>query len=358
MFASRLSPRSARWLGVFLVVSLLIAASGCGPTAPGSARNNASPAAPPSSAAKKSRDRIRIGYLHVMDDAQVLLAKDAGLYEKHGLDAELQMFESGTDLIKAIVGGQLQAGVLGFTNAVTWADKGADLKVVGGAQMGYHSLLVRNDSGIRKVADLKGRRLASQKQGSTADIVLNGVVFPEAGLTRKDVQMVYVEPAAAIQALAAGQVDAAFVFEPYDSLAQKTLPVTSIYEIGKVWPFPCMVAITSGKELEKNRDVINRMLDAQKEAIEMLQNQPRKAAEYLAPRFVHEDSVKTPSGPLPAVDVIQQAIQSQTFNWRITADQVKRMQEVIDIMVKQGLLAKSLPVQAVLDLSWQVAQAK
>ena len=94
-------------------------------------------------------DKFRVGYLRVMDDAQAIVAQEGGYYKKAGLDSELIEFKSGTDLIKAIVGGQLDIGVLGFTNAVAWASKGADLKVVGGAQQGYHSLIVRDDSGIR-----------------------------------------------------------------------------------------------------------------------------------------------------------------------------------------------------------------
>ena len=70
--------------------------------------------------------------------------------------------------------------MLGFTNAVAWASKGADLKVVGGAQQGYHSLIVRDDSGIKDIAGLKGKTLASQAEGSTADVVLKGVVLKEA----------------------------------------------------------------------------------------------------------------------------------------------------------------------------------
>ncbi len=121
-----------------------------------------------------ANEPFRVGYVRVMDDAQAMLAYEAGLYEKYGLDAQLIEFSSGTDLIKGIVGGQLDIGVLGFSNAFTWASRGADLKIVGGAQRGYHSLVVREDAGIESVADLKGKNLASQKQGSTADIVLKG----------------------------------------------------------------------------------------------------------------------------------------------------------------------------------------
>ncbi|MGE5589337.1 MAG: ABC transporter substrate-binding protein [Bacillota bacterium] len=345
MTESKRAAWGRRLVGAALILGLLLTA-GC---AAGGAKP-AADAAPETAPAKT----VRIGYLNVMDDAPVMLAEDAQIYAKHGVKAELQQFTSGTDLIKAIVGGQLDAGVLGFTNAVTWASKGADLKVVGGAQMGYHSLLVRKDSGIKTVADLKGRRLASQQQGSTADIVLNGVVLSHAGLTRQDLNLTYTSPAVAITSLAAGQVDAAFVFEPYDHMARLTSPVESIYEIGKEWPFPCMVVIASGKALSADRDAINRMLDAQKEAIVMLEEKPEEAARVLAPRFIPEGSLTTESGEkVPAADVVRDAIKAQSFDWKVTPDQVSRMQEVVGLMVDQGALAQTVDVKGLLDLSWQ-----
>lgn len=357
-----LPSRPARRLVALALAAALGLTAGCGSSGrgvsggPNGAVSGPAGTSPATAGTPAARIPVRIGYVNVMDDAQAMLAKDAGLYEKHGLDAELQLFNSGTDLIKAIVGGQLEAGVLGFTNALTWVARGADLKIVGGAQMGYHSILARTESGIRTVADLKGRRLASQKQGSTADIVLNGVIFPQAGLSREEVNLSYVSPAVAIQSLAAGQVDAAFVFEPYDRIARLTAPVQEIYEIGKVWPFPCMVVITSGQAWNENREAITRLLDAQKEAIQMLQSQPEAAARLLAPRFIQGETLETPSGPVPAVDVIAEAIRSQTFSWRITPEQVARMQEIADLMVSQGVLQAPIRVEEVLDLSWQAAQ--
>lgn len=352
-------PAVSRWITALLAGALALTVSACG------IKNEGGPAGQANNAqtntaqpVKKETKDIRIGYLNVMDDAQALLAYDAGFYEQQGLKVDLKQFSSGTDLIKAIVGGQLDAGVLGFTNALTWSSKGADLKVVGGAQMGFHSILVKSDSGIKSVADLKGKRLASQKPGSTADVVLTGVTLPKAGLTVNDLKMNYVEPAAAIQALDAGTVDAAFVFEPYDEIAQKRFNAQRIYEVGKEWPFPCMVVITSGDVLKKDRELINRMLDAQKSAIDMLQKDSKKAASLITKRFIDGDSLDTPKGKVTAVDVIKDAIDSQSFNWEITPDQIKRMQELSDIMLQQGSLDKAVKVEDVLDLSWQQSVKK
>ncbi len=343
-----------KWLALALITVISFTMAACGGKAVETTTTGSG-----SQAAKKDVKTLKIGYLNVMDDAQAMLAFDAGFYEKNGLKVDLQLFSSGTDLIKGIVGGQLDAGVLGFTNAVTWGDKGAGLKIVGGAQLGYHSMLVRKDSGIKSMEDLKGKSIASQKKGSTADIVLTGVGLEKGKLTEKDVQFQYVEPPVAIQALAAGKVDAAFVFEPYDRIARAQFGAQAIYEVGKEWPFPCMVVITSDQVLQKDRDAVNRMLDAQKQAIEMLQKDPAGSAKFLTKRFIEGDSIKGTDGKeTKAVDIITEAIKSQTFNWELTDKEVKRMQEMTDMMHKQGVLKEKVDVTTLLDLSWQKQQKK
>ncbi|WP_309118243.1 ABC transporter substrate-binding protein [Paenibacillus sp.] len=348
--------RNIRWrkslfASIVLVFALTTAACGGQPQGNGEGQGAAE------GTQEAQKQKLRLGYLNVMDDAQTILAHRAGLYEKHGLDVEMQLFSSGTDLIKAIVGGQLDAGVLGFSNALSWLDKGADLKIVGGAQMGYHSMLVEQDSGITSVEQLKGKSVASQSQGSTADIVLNGVVWKQAGLAREEVTMQYVSPAVAIQSLASKKVDGAFVFEPYASIAKMTYPVKEIYEIGQQWPFPCMVVIASGDIVKNNQTAVYDMLDAQKEAIDMLESDPEAAAKFITDDFITEDTLtKLDGSTVPAEAVIQASIESQQFNWEITEQDIARMDEVASFMVEQGILTAKPDVNTALDLSWQEQQ--
>lgn len=310
------------------------------------------------SQAAVAAEKLKVGYLRVMDDAQAIVAYEGGFYKKHGLDVELIEFRSGTDLIKAIVGGQLDTGVLGFTNAVAWASRGADLKVVGGAQHGYHAIVVREDTGIKKVSDLKGRTLASQAEGSTADTVLKGVVLKDAGLKPDDLNIMGVSPQVAVQSLVGKRVDAAFLFEPQARIAQLIAPTKQIYEIGEVWPFPCMVVITSGDALKKRKDAVWKSLDAQRDAIELLQKKPEEASKLIAGYFIAEPTLKTlKHGDMPREDVIRDAIKSQTFSAVLTDKEVARMQEIADILQQQGSLktrdGKQFDVRNVLDLSWQ-----
>ena len=305
-----------------------------------------------------AQDKFKVGYLRVMDDAQAILAHEAGLYKKRGVNVELIEFQSGTDLIKAIVGGQLDSGVLGFTNAIAWASRGADLKVVGGAQNGYHAMIVREESGIEKIADLKGRTIASQKEGSTADTVLRGVVFQQAGVKPSEVNVMGVSPQVAVQSLVAKRVDGAFLFEPQASIAKAIAPVKQIYEIGEVWPFPCMVVITSGEVIKKRRDDLWKTLDAQKDAIDMLQQQPQEAAKYIASQFIAEPTLKRmDGGEVPRETVITEAIKTQEFNAALMEKDLVRMEEIAAIMQGQGSLktrdGSPFDVRSILDLSWQ-----
>ncbi|WP_225869876.1 ABC transporter substrate-binding protein [Glaciimonas sp. PCH181] len=306
-------------------------------------------------------EKFKIGYLRVMDDAQAIAAFEGGFYKKHGLEVELVEFKSGTDLIKAIVGGQMDTGVLGFTNAVAWASKGADLKVIAGAQHGYHAIVVRDDSGIKDVAGLKGKTLASQAEGSTADTVLKGVTLKNAGLKADDINIVGVSPQVAVQSLVGKRVDAAFLFEPQASIAKLVAPVTQIYEVGAVWPFPCMVVITSGETLTKRRDAVWKSLDAQREAIQLLTKDPVAGSKLISSYFIAEPTLKTlKHGDLPRDVVIADAIKTQTFSAALTSKELSRMQELANILQDQGSLktkdGKPFDVNGIIDLDWQKAR--
>jgi len=296
-------------------------------------------------------DKLRVGYVHVFDDAPVVIARDAGFFAAQGLDAQVTAFTSGPTLVKGLVTGQLDVGVLGFTNALTWAAQGADLKIIGKVQDGYHALIVRKDRGISSLAGLKGRSLATQAVGSTADIVLKGVVLKKAGLSDRDLEFVYTSPATALASLRAGRVDAAFLFEPYDTIARLSLPVTELHEVGKSWPFPCMVLIVPGKLIAEKPEVVRKTLASVKQSVEFMKAKPQEASRLLAPAFMHEDSLD--SGAVSADEVMRKSLATQVFDWRLSPADLKRMEELSAIMRDLGLLKKDVPLSSVVDLRWQ-----
>src|SRR5690606_40776628 len=80
-----------------------------------------------------------------------------------------------------------------------------------------------------------------------------------------------------------------------------------------------MVVITSGEVLEKRKDDVWKALDAQKAAIDPLQQNPSKAASLIAPYFIAEPTLKTlKRGELPRETAIEEAIKTQVFTAKLT----------------------------------------
>jgi sulfonate transport system substrate-binding protein len=65
---------------------------------------------------------------------------------------------------------------------------------------------VKKDSGIKTLADLKGRGIASDKGGSGHHVLLKAL--DKAGISPKDAQISYFDPADALAAFNGGQVEA------------------------------------------------------------------------------------------------------------------------------------------------------
>lgn len=298
-------------------------------------------------------EKIRVAYVHVFDDAPVVVARDKGFFAAEGLEAQVTMFTSGPLLVKGLVTDQLDVGVLGFTNAITWAAQGADLKIIGKVQEGYHSLVARNDRSIKSLKDLKGKSLASQAAGSTADIVLKGVILKSVGLTDKDVQIMYTAPSTALASLRAGRVDSAFLFEPYDSIAKASAPVTEIYEVGKVWPFPCMVVIVPGKLIKERPDAVRKTLSALKRSTEFMKEKPAEASRVLAPAFMAEEGLMAEGKAISAEEIMLKSLKSNVFDWRLSKADLKRMEELSGVMRNLEILKKDVPLSSVVDLRWQ-----
>jgi NitT/TauT family transport system substrate-binding protein len=298
-------------------------------------------------------EKVRIGYVHVFDDAPVVVARDKGFFAAEGLDANVTTFTSGPTLVKGLVSDQLDVGILGFTNAITWSAQGADLKIIGKVQEGYHSLIARGDRNIKTLKDLKGKTIASQAAGSTADIVLKGVVLKSAGLSEKDVQIMYTAPSTALASLRAGRIDAAFLFEPFDSMARATLSVNEVYEVGKNWPFPCMVLIVPGRLIKEQPEVARKVLASIKRSVDFIKQNPAETSRVLAPAFMPEGELVTEGRSLPAQEVMLKALKTNVFDWRLSKADLKRMEDLSGIMKDLDILKTQVPISGVVDLRWQ-----
>ncbi len=168
-----------RKLPILIFAGALLVVTGCGPAAP---------AAVPTPA-PVALTHLIVAYSNISPTITPLwTAKQTGLYEKHGLDVDLQYVASATS-VAAVVSGQMQLATVGLSEVLGAIAGGADLVVVAN-QVPAYTYIFEVAPGIQSAADLKGKAIGISRTGSSSDIGTR-VVLRKFGLDPdKDVNLV------------------------------------------------------------------------------------------------------------------------------------------------------------------------
>jgi NitT/TauT family transport system substrate-binding protein len=213
--------------------------------------------------------------------APLTLAKEAGIFKKHGLDVSLKKIPQ-KDRHLAIASGDVQCAATTVETWILWNANGVATTQIFQLDKSYGAdgMVVRNT--IAKVADLKGKTVAASAPG-TAPYFTLAWILKKNGLTVKDVKIVTLEPQAAANAFVAssGDLDAAMTYEPYLSSVRAKPEAGKI--IATTLDYP-MVMDTFGctpKFLKDNPKAAKALADSYFEAVDMVKREPKKSFEIM-----------------------------------------------------------------------------
>jgi putative hydroxymethylpyrimidine transport system substrate-binding protein len=140
------------------------------------------------------------------DHAPLVVAKQGGFFEKHGLDVELIEPADPNLPPKLVAAKQADIAVTYQPNLYLQIQEGLPLKRIGSVvDTPLNCLVVLENGPVKSIADLKGKKVGYSISGF--EDALLGVMLENAGLKAGDVEMVNVN-FALTQALMAKQVDA------------------------------------------------------------------------------------------------------------------------------------------------------
>ncbi|HEY1132177.1 MAG TPA: aliphatic sulfonate ABC transporter substrate-binding protein [Roseateles sp.] len=164
--------------------------------------------------------RLRIGFQK--GSFNLALLKSYGLLEQRLSGARIQWteFPAGPQLLEALALGSVDLGATGDAPPVFAQAAGKDVVYVGAEppKPDSSAVLVKPDSPLKTLADLKGHRIALQKGSSAHFLAVQAI--RRAGLAWADIQPVYLPPAEARAAFERGSVDAWAVWDPYYAAAE------------------------------------------------------------------------------------------------------------------------------------------
>jgi NitT/TauT family transport system substrate-binding protein len=159
--------------------------------------------------------KIRVADANSTHHLNLYVAKEKGIFEKHGLDVEITQTSSG---VAAVIGGEQDIVFNCPTGIITPIAKGQNITIIGQVKIPCTSVLVVPVSSPYKTpADIKeDQQIAGLSTTCCAVILIRDVLRNQ---YKTDFELVTLAAGAAIAALDAGQVKGAILEEPFVALA-------------------------------------------------------------------------------------------------------------------------------------------
>ena len=294
-------------------------------------------------AALAQETKVAIGISGWTGFAPLTLAKEAGLFKKHGLDVSIKKIPQ-KDRHLAIASGDIQCAATTVETWVVWNANGVATTQIFqlDKSFGADGMVVK--PGIAKISDLKGKTVAADAPG-TAPYFGLAWMLKKNGLTIKDVKVVNLSPQAAANAMIAGTdgVDAAMTYEPYLGAVRAKPEAGKI--IATTLDYP-MVMDTFGctpKFLAENPKAAQGLANAYFAALDMIKAEPKKSFEIMGA------DVKQ-SGEQFEKSQAYLRWQDREANQRFFAGEFQQFsKEAADLLLEIGIIKSIPPIDGLAD---------
>lgn len=280
---------------------------------------------------------VRVGYQR--SSTLLTLLKESGELDQQlarkGIKVSWHEFTSGQPLLEA-----LNVGSIDVTADV--ADTVPVFAQAAGAKLAYYAketasphaqaILIPQNSTIKTLADLKGKKIAVTKAAGSHYLLI--VALHKAGLNFKDIQPAWLSPADGRAAFENGSVDAWVTWEPYVSSGQ-VIQHAKTLTTGEGLANYKRYYLTSQNFAQKHPEVLNLITDALQEKATWVKTQPDSAAQILAPLW----------GNLP-LDVVKKANHNRSYQVEaVSTDDLKEQKTIADAFYQEKLIPQSIHVE-------------
>ncbi|NOY90303.1 MAG: ABC transporter substrate-binding protein [Deltaproteobacteria bacterium] len=272
---------------------------------------------------------LRIGYSRLRISLPVFVAQERGIFARHGIHAELQMYDTAQPLMQALVEGRVD--VAGYT-ALPIAFNGM---LRSGTPLYFLTAMVEDDAHpisyllrrkapdgaaptLRRVEDLRGRRV-----GILPTVAYRAWLRAILTAHHVPIESVVVQPIAPLmqaEALAAGGVDALFTNDPAATaaLASGTAErLTTGAEVPRVMGSPFLFGSFNVRKRwgDARPGTLERLRAALDEAVVFVNAHPEQARQAMAPYLPERFRTQVSSYPdaryLTSEELTESALQAQ-----------------------------------------------
>lgn len=255
---------------------------------------------------------------------------------KVGASYEWKSFKSGPLVNEAVAAGEADLGFMADLPAIIAKSNGLPIEVISNVAYGEKGLavLVKKDSDIESVADLKNKKVA-YATGSYAQHLL-ALLLSNEGLSLNDVQSVNLGAGDQPAALQSGEVDAIVIWEQY--ISQLTSDGTArVLADGTGVKKGNMVTYALSDYADQNSDVIEAYIKALNRADELINKDPEQAAEAVAEDFG------------VSKDLMLKIIPNFTYTTEFTDEDISEITKVKDFSLDAEIIKNDVDIQSFIN---------
>lgn len=304
-------------LAILIVAACSAQAGGTGPSPTRAVTASAEAGASVASVGSAPEGSLRLGYFPNITHATAIVGVEGGIFaEALGPEVtfETATFNAGSSAIEALLSGAIDATYIGPNPAINGFAKssGTAIRIIAGVTSGGAYLVVEPE--IDRVADLRGKKLATPQLGNTQDVALrtwlleNGLVTDAQG--GGDVSILPQENSQTLETFAAGEIDGAWVPEPWATRLVEEGGGKVLVDERTLWPTGEYVTthlIVRTDYLEANPAIVRALLAGHLEANDLVNADPAQAQ-----KLTNQGIEQITGKPLPAA-VIEAAWENLTF---------------------------------------------
>jgi aliphatic sulfonates family ABC transporter substrate-binding protein len=272
--------------------------------------------------------------------APVFVAVEKGWFNdalaKVGYKMDRREINIGPAVAEAMAANQIDIGQLGMAVIVTGAGRGLPAKIVVNTGIAGEGVVVRADSGIAKMADLRGKTIAIPAKGNMQDFIVRRGL-EKAGLDpSKDVKFIEIAGPDQKQALLGKHVDAITLWEPL--VTDAVLSGGRLLATGQeIYPGHDNDTISASNEAIKNhpdavRAIVQTVVSAQQWVMDNPDEAKTIAAKYLG---------------LPRATV--DAAWKNVVRRRDGRPSAEYTQDFADFLLKWGYIKNKVTAAAIID---------
>jgi NitT/TauT family transport system substrate-binding protein len=298
----------------------------------------------------KAATALRVGYLHTLAvDGQIWIAQASGAWQKEGIDIQLTRFDTGIALFQALVGGSIDVLSTGAVISNFPARGQGKVFLINDVEWATAQLWARPESGIKSIADLKGKKIATTA-GTTANVFLYEAL-KSAGLDiAKDVEIINQPMPQAVTAFIAGAVPAVALWVPFNLQVEQQVPgAKMLVDASKYYPQAAIVDGWAARNdfyaSPSNKDVLRRFLHGWIAANDALVKDPDRSLSTIGKQY---DGV-TPA-QMRTMYQAEKVFASQDWVGRYKDGTVSKwLQHVTDVYVALGAMQNPTPASTYFD---------